>query len=148
MCVLMGLVSIWICILIVGALNEEPVAPVEEPYVLNENILWDNVLAWRLNQGLSVYVKDPKLCEYARSRVLEVSRDWSHDGFLGDEDWMHKFTGYSNMGENLAKGYNTEDEVLKGWLFSPTHKENLLESYTHSCIVCKDGFCAQEFGHY
>lgn len=35
---------------------------------------------------------------------------------------------YQKAGENLAYGFTDSDDVIKGWLNSPTHKANMLDS--------------------
>jgi hypothetical protein len=37
---------------------------------------------------------------------------------------------YASAGENLAVGYVNDEDVISGWLASPTHKKNLLGPYT------------------
>jgi len=35
---------------------------------------------------------------------------------------------YSEVGENLARGYDDPNLVIEGWLNSPEHKQNMLKS--------------------
>ncbi len=84
-----------------------------------------------------------------RARELEVS--FSHTRPDGSP-W---YTVNSDImgGENLAYGYTTANEVLEGWMSSPTHRENILyPTFTKisiSVYVADDGTCywAQEFGY-
>lgn len=45
------------------------------------------------------------------------------------------------VGENLASGYNTAEQVVKGWLGSPAHKNIMLnKDVTHTGIsICANG---------
>lgn len=59
-----------------------------------------------------------------------VKRDyWSHTTPDGKQPWSFiDKTGYKYqvVGENLAYGFSSSDEVIRGWLNSPSHRENLL----------------------
>lgn len=59
-----------------------------------------------------------------RSFYLERSGDWSHNGFLNSVI-ISRFNGHS-AGENLAKDYDCDDEVINAWMLSPSHKANIL----------------------
>jgi uncharacterized protein YkwD len=40
--------------------------------------------------------------------------------------------GYGpNVGENIAMGYQTPRQVVRGWMNSPGHRENILSDYLH-----------------
>lgn len=61
-----------------------------------------------------------------------VSRNyWSHNTPDGQEPWVF-INGvnydYQKAGENLAYGFVSSSETINGWMNSPTHKENLLDS--------------------
>lgn len=64
---------------------------------------------------------------------------WAHTNPKTNETgWMFiQETGYqyTHAGENLAKDYTSVENVLHGWLNSPTHKSVLLsEKYTETGI--------------
>lgn len=64
-----------------------------------------------------------------------VRRDyWSHTTPDGKQPWSFiDKTGYKYqvVGENLAYGFSNSDEVIRGWLNSPSHRENLLSGDYH-----------------
>lgn len=126
--------------------------PVPTPIIVsskevNEDVLWDKVQQWKLDNGGEVYTKHLPLCEYARARAIEASKNWSHGSFESD-NWLYRAFGFYRMGENLAKGFPTEAGTLQGWLDSESHKLNLEDSFQFSCIACENGVCAQEFASY
>lgn len=42
-------------------------------------------------------------------------------------------TNFSSMGENIAEGYETIEDVIHGWMTSTGHRRNILNnSYTHA----------------
>lgn len=55
------------------------------------------------------------------------------------------------MGENLAKGYETAEDVVNAWMESPDHRKNILSNnFTTMAVsvVIKDNkkYFTQEFG--
>ena len=74
-----------------------------------------------------------KLSTAAQSKADDmVARDyWSHTAPDGKQAWSFvDSTGYTYqvVGENLAYGFSSGDEVVRGWLNSPSHRENLLSN--------------------
>ena len=56
---------------------------------------------------------------------------WSHNTPTGEEPWVFvKNAGYAykTAGENLAYGFETSGDTIVGWMNSPPHRENLLNS--------------------
>lgn len=54
---------------------------------------------------------------------------WAHNSPIGLTPWVFiKDSGYTYVyaGENLARGFETTDEVIKAWMASPDHRENML----------------------
>ena len=98
-----------------------------ENYV-NEVIRLVNVE--RNNAGLSSLTRNSKLCDLALIRAVEIVELFSHnrpngsDCFTIFDEYGFVINGYA--GENLAKGHRTPEEVVKGWMNSQGHKENIL----------------------
>ena len=72
-----------------------------------------------------------------------IDRDyWAHNSPDGTEPW-HFFTTvgyeYKIAGENLARGYDSADDVLTAWYDSPSHRNNILGDYREQGICAKDG---------
>jgi uncharacterized protein YkwD len=65
------------------------------------------------------------MLEYSDRRAVEIITNWSHDSAGGA--W--------NVGENLAQGYPTVDEVMEAWMNSPDHRINILCGYYKSISV-------------
>lgn len=41
-------------------------------------------------------------------------------------------TDFRTMGENIAEGYDSTEDVVKGWMESPGHRRNILnKNFTH-----------------
>lgn len=54
---------------------------------------------------------------------------WAHNSPSGKTPWIFiKDAGYTYVyaGENLARGFQSSDDVVKAWMASPDHRENML----------------------
>jgi len=56
---------------------------------------------------------------------------WSHNCNQKDPWWFFKNVGYdySYAGENLARDFGESGNVVKAWMDSPTHRDNILNSH-------------------
>lgn len=68
---------------------------------------------------------------------------WAHVSPTGVSPWTFiTSSGYDYLyaGENLAKDFNTDKEVVEAWMNSPTHKANILKSeYTEIGLAVMNG---------
>ncbi|MCD7738462.1 MAG: CAP domain-containing protein [Lachnospiraceae bacterium] len=72
--------------------------------------------------GVSPLTWDEDMKEAARIRAAEATLSWSHTRPNG-EPW---YTVSSLVkGENLAKGYNSAEDVFTAWMESEGHRENM-----------------------
>lgn len=91
----------------------------------------------RAKQGLAPLKQDWQLSRVARYKSQDM-RDlgyFSHTSptYGSPFDMMRSFDiSYRTAGENIAKGYSSPEAVVKGWMNSPGHRANILNSsYTH-----------------
>jgi len=88
----------------------------------------------RVQNGLKPLKRSVKLDEAAleRAKVIIEFDEWSHEATNSGVPYTEaiKQSNYWNTvyGENLAEGQNTSSAVVKGWMNSPSHKENILDS--------------------
>lgn len=80
--------------------------------------------------GLSL---NSKLNSAAQAKANDmVARDyWSHTTPDGQEPWVfidNAGYSYTKAGENLAYGFSTSSNTVSGWMNSPSHKANMLDS--------------------
>src|SRR3989338_9158143 len=69
--------------------------------------------------------------EYNKENDMLSKNYWAHIAPDGTTPWYFiKNSGYSYIyaGENLARGYNSANDVLNAWLASPTHRDNILSN--------------------
>jgi len=64
-----------------------------------------------------------------KARNMFTQNYWAHNSPDGKTPWVFvKDSGYTYVyaGENLARGFQNSDEVVKAWMASPDHRENML----------------------
>jgi len=93
--------------------------------------------AERAKNGLAPLKIDNELSKVARekSKDMSVNKYFDHNSptYGSPFDMMKKFgISYRSAGENIAMGQRTPEEVVKAWMDSTGHRENILSSnYTH-----------------
>ncbi len=114
----------------------------------------------RKEEGLKPLVLNQELTDAAQAKASYMFEKnfWAHVAPDGTTPWYFiKNAGYEYQyaGENLARGFNTAEDVTKAWMESPTHKENLLSpNYTDIGFAVAEGsltgsdtvLVVQEFG--
>lgn len=78
----------------------------------------------RAKRGIDSLVLDDSLCEYAQAH----SEKMADRGLLVHSSMSNLAVraGNGNVGENVAWGQNSEEEVCDSWMRSPGHKANIL----------------------
>src|SRR3989344_1251314 len=87
----------------------------------------------RQAQGASALTESPALSQAAllKAEDMFANNYWAHVSPTGTTPWyFFNLVGYKYLhaGENLARGFDTSSGVIKGWLDSPSHRENLLST--------------------
>lgn len=125
--------------------------PVPTPRIMDGGRLFNLVNSYRRKNGLNELLWYHRLCDYAKTRSQQVKDDWSHDGYQADADSGKIFgsvcTECQRSGENLAKGFFSEESILQGWIKSPSHKENLDSDWDWGCAMFySNNYVAFQFG--
>ncbi len=114
-----------------------------------EKAIFDKVNAIRIENNLNPLDENTELKNAANIRATEITLNFSHTRPDGS-DW---YTVDENIvyGENLARGYETAEDVVNAWMESPKHRKNILSNkFTTMAIslTSKDSrnYFAQEFG--
>jgi uncharacterized protein YkwD len=114
--------------------------------------------AERQKAGLAPLLLSPELQAAAQgySDVLASSDCFGHScgpvPDLAERDAEAGYGDWTYVGENIAAGYTTPEEVVAGWMASPGHRANILSpSYTEIGIGLSGGgqygmYWTQEFG--
>jgi uncharacterized protein YkwD len=72
-----------------------------------------------LNQAATMHASDMEAHNY----LSHTGRDGSTSG----ERALAAGYNYSFIAENIARGFNTEEGVVNGWMGSPSHRDNILD---------------------
>ena len=84
----------------------------------------------RANAGLAPLAKNGSVCQAAGTRAGETAVSFSHtrpDGRSCFTILEEMGIFYTSCGENIAAGYRTPEEVVRGWMNSPGHRANILD---------------------
>lgn len=87
---------------------------------------------------------------YDHSAEMKANNYFSHTGLNGSNAGQRiTAAGYSwkGWGENIAKGYNSEQAVVTGWLNSEGHCKNIMSpNFREMGVGRQDAYWTQEFG--
>jgi hypothetical protein len=102
-----------------------------------------NVQRQKYHLGALKYNKT--LSESAKKKAQDMFANnyWSHNSPKGKVPWdfFHEAGyDYSVAGENLAKDFYDTESLMRAWMNSPTHKENIISSkYQEIGVAVVDG---------
>lgn len=122
-----------------GAINEEANFSIDLNIALETDwVMADEILVLvnehRASIGLSELKRDQ---QYASAYSVEHTKymielnQINHDNFYQRSEAL-KNRGAIHVGENVAYGYTTAEDVVYAWLNSPGHRRTIEGSYTHS----------------
>jgi len=89
--------------------------------------------AQRAANGVAALSLNDKLDAAAQANADDMAaRDyWSHYTPEGNPPWIwvnNQGYAYQALGQNLATGFSDEQSTINGWMASPPHRENMLNS--------------------
>ncbi len=87
----------------------------------------------RLKLNLSLLHYNQKLSDSAVKKAEDMFKNnyWAHNSPSGTTPWdflKAEEYEYSIAGENLAKDFYDTDSMIKAWMNSPTHRDNIVNS--------------------
>ncbi len=94
------------------------------------------------NERKSMLKVDNDLAKFAQdwAERMEKRKKMVHSNLNFPGEWVAK-------GENIANGYETEEDVFKGWMNSKGHRQNIKnESFTHVGIGRSGNYWCVCFG--
>lgn len=127
----------------------QPIVP------LNADTLFNMVNDERVKAGVKPLVRDTRLDASAKAKCEDmlVNNYWSHTSPSGVEPWywiQEQHISYKKAAENLAYGFNSDNDTVIGWMNSPGHRENILNVlYTKSGMAtCNNSSRALAVQHF
>ncbi|WP_316633754.1 CAP domain-containing protein [uncultured Flavobacterium sp.] len=88
---------------------------------------------YRVSIGLNALEKINYIsykCE-EHNKYMIANNVVNHDDFVARSNDIMNVLGDKYVGENVAYNYRTSDAVLKAWLESPGHRQNIEGNFTH-----------------
>ena len=122
-----------------AATSSKPAAVTSKPAAASSNNgTYEQQVVNLVNQeraaaGLSALTVNTKLAGMAEKKAedLRDNHYFDHNSpvYGSPFDMMRQFgISYKSAGENIAKGQRTPEEVMNGWMNSPGHRANILNS--------------------
>ena len=116
---------------------------------LNATVIFGLINDYRVSRGLSRLEWDENMCQFAIKRLKQIHTDHSHSGFTAEVGKTY-CKQCRHAGENLAGDVWSNQELVQGWINSPTHLDDILQpDYKVTCIVTdtigEHSFVVQEF---
>ncbi|MFY0688954.1 MAG: CAP domain-containing protein [Cyclobacteriaceae bacterium] len=93
-----------------------------------EGEVLDLVNDHRTSQGLPLLIMDQTCHEQALIHSKDMADgtvSFGHDGFDGRAEIVEQTIGAIGVGENVASGYVSAEDVMEGWLNSSGHRANI-----------------------
>jgi len=140
-----SLLTIVLMFFVTSCSKDDSLANDETNYTIDLNLaqetdwlLADDILVLinehRTSLGLSTIKSDQQYASaYAvdHTKYMIENNIVNHDNF-GTRSAALKDNGARRVGENVAYGYETAEDVVYAWLHSPAHKDIIEGDYTHS----------------
>lgn len=106
---------------------------------INSNNVYYLINQERMSRGLPKLNLDPELSQAAGLKSKDMlNRNYFEHYAFGLSPWdFIKLSGYNYLyaGENLAMDFNTSEGMVKAWMNSPTHRDNILNpDYTDTGV--------------
>ena len=125
--------------------KDEPAAVEEVNYTVDLNLAMET--DWEMANAILTIVNDHRASiglhalqrdqGYASAYAVDHTQYMIEQGKISHDNFEIRKTALKNQGarqvtENVAYGYKTAEDVVKGWLNSPSHRRAIESSYTHS----------------
>jgi len=109
----------------------------DSPTVVMEKQVVKIVNAERAKLKLEPLLIDESLMKSCDIRAKETAVKFSHDRPDGKSFTTAIEISYSAVGENIAYGQNSAEDVMKSWMNSEGHRNNILSTrFTHIGVGC------------
>lgn len=104
---------------------------VKTTWAYDEKRVVEEINRERTEHHLPKYTINAELSFIAQKKVRDMMQKqyWSHQSPSGELVWDLINTShlkYQAAGENLAKGFTDDYQMVKAWMDSPTHRANIL----------------------
>lgn len=128
-------------VIVLGSRNGVLASMIKRPSVnvlayatsVSPNDLLTDTNAARGAGGVKPLKVNQALSRAAQAKANDMARRnyWSHNTPDGNPPWVFvegQGYNYQKIGENLAAGFNDSQATINGWMASPEHRENMLDT--------------------
>ena len=115
--------------------TEQPAAPGASTDAAQADAVFQRVNAFRAQNGAKPLKRNAELDRAAAIRAQEIATCFSHTRPDGSVWYSVSDLAY---GENIARGYQTAESVMNGWIASAGHRANMLDDYATIGIAVKN----------
>jgi uncharacterized protein YkwD len=133
-------------------LNTPAPNPLDKIMTKEEADIFDQVNQARAASGLNPLIWNAKLQGVAYRKVSDMIEQnyFGHAAPDGRHSWyMFAEAGVGGyIGENLAAKYGTKYDIVKEWMLSPKHRENILDPhFVRAGLANRNKYWAMEFAN-
>lgn len=105
---------------------QSPRAEEKEKFTKEQKLLLELHNSNRESKGMKPLEIDENLCEYAQKHAeYMAAKESMRHSSMSD---LQKHSGAGTVGENIAWGQETPEDVVSAWMWSPMHRWNILGS--------------------
>lgn len=117
----------------VTAYDQVATKKVDYDYSQIEREVLEDLNLYRRANGLSELkpLTDLSIESEMHNDYMIEAGEVSHDHFAERAAYLMNELGAKSVSENVAYGYHTADAVIKAWLKSKAHKQNIEGTHTH-----------------
>lgn len=109
-----------------------------------QQYILDQINAYRASNGLSSVRANSETCNFAKTRVSEITSDFSHTGFTNRiNNHSLPYSSYHNVTENIAMN-SDYTQIVTMWKNSPGHAENMRSDTPYVCVSYSGNYYAYE----
>lgn len=123
---------------------------------IGKDITYENVFILvnqvRVDEGLKPLRHSATLDKVAQDHLEDMHKDgyFAHKGPSGRDEWYYfnkeDYLFYRG-GENLARYFPTVQDLVAGWVASPTHYQNIIDpTFIETGIATDGNIVVEEFG--
>ena len=119
-------------------------APTQIPGSGDLEMIMNQINDFRLSNGLTRVETNDTTCRFAKTRVLEISTNFSHEGFNNRVNSNAlPYPPYKLVTENIAMT-SIPSAVVNLWINSPEHAQNMKSDTPYVCVGMLGNYYAYE----
>lgn len=131
--------KLFVCLLLLnlsctpGSVDSSEVQVFDYEYSSNEIELLQLINDYRITKNMQplIVINHISHLSFLHNQYMIKTNAVNHDGFVQRSEELIKLFKASNVSENVAYNFISNEGVLNAWLNSPNHKKNIEGDFTH-----------------